>query len=130
MATGEQSGGAVLKDGRFPAGLARGDRALAAAVDDSAATPVSVRVIDSYTSDGGTFVITLDADTYLPRDAAVRMVAAMIHPLNRPRYATGEREGIVCEGYGMLQPRVSPSLSASTSPSGAQTSAPVPSGRR
>ncbi len=59
LATGEQSVGAVLKDGRFPAGLARGDRALAAAVDDSAATPVSVRVIDSHTSDGGTFVITL-----------------------------------------------------------------------
>jgi cellobiose phosphorylase len=60
------------------------------------------------------FVITLDADTYLPRDAAVRMVAAMIHPLNRPRFATGEREGIVVEGYGMLQPRVSPSLPSST----------------
>ena len=32
------------------------------------------------------YVITLDTDTQLPRDAAWQFVGAMAHPLNRPRY--------------------------------------------
>jgi cyclic beta-1,2-glucan synthetase len=35
---------------------------------------------------GVRYVITLDADTQLPRDSAAQMVAAMAHPLNRPRF--------------------------------------------
>ena len=54
------------------------------------------------------YVITLDADTLLPRDAARLMVGAMLHPLNRARY--DERRQRVTEGYGILQPRVSVSL--------------------
>jgi cellobiose phosphorylase len=54
------------------------------------------------------YVITLDADTQLPRDAARLLVGAMMHPLNRPRYdETAQR---VTEGYGILQPRVAVSL--------------------
>ncbi|WP_029349199.1 glucoamylase family protein [Bosea sp. 117] len=54
------------------------------------------------------YVITLDADTRLPRDAALRLVGKMAHPLNRPRFdAAGQR---VVGGYGILQPRVTPSL--------------------
>jgi cyclic beta-1,2-glucan synthetase len=51
------------------------------------------------------FVITLDVDTLLPRDAARRLVATLAHPLNRPRFdpATGR----VVRGYGILQPRIS-----------------------
>ena len=30
------------------------------------------------------YVITLDTDTQLPRDAARKLVGAAIHPLNRP----------------------------------------------
>jgi cyclic beta-1,2-glucan synthetase len=54
------------------------------------------------------YVITLDADTRLPRDTARRLVGKMAHPLNLPRFdaATGR----VLEGYAVLQPRVSPSL--------------------
>ena len=55
-----------------------------------------------------TYVITLDADTQLPRDAARLMVGAMAHPLNRPRY--DEHTQRVTEGYGILQPRVAVSL--------------------
>ncbi len=44
---------------------------------------------------GVKYVITLDTDTQLPRDAARRMVGAMAHPLNR---------------YGILQPRMAVSL--------------------
>jgi cyclic beta-1,2-glucan synthetase len=54
------------------------------------------------------FVITLDADTRLPRDAAQRLVGKLAHPLNRPRMSTDGRR--VVTGYGILQPRVTPSL--------------------
>ncbi len=54
------------------------------------------------------YVITLDADTQLPRDAARLMVGAMMHPLNRARY--DQRRQRVTEGYGILQPRVAVSL--------------------
>ena len=57
------------------------------------------------------YVITLDADTQLPRDSARRLVGAMMHPLNRARY--DERKQRVTEGYGILQPRVAVSLSGS-----------------
>ncbi|ALM83252.1 GH36-type glycosyl hydrolase domain-containing protein [Bordetella sp. N] len=54
------------------------------------------------------YVITLDADTRLPRDAAQRLIGKMAHPLNRPRFdATRQR---VVEGHAILQPRVTPSL--------------------
>jgi cyclic beta-1,2-glucan synthetase len=54
------------------------------------------------------YVITLDTDTQLPREAAWQCVGTMDHPLNRARY-NPERQR-VCEGYGILQPRVAPSL--------------------
>ncbi|MBI1291461.1 glycosyl transferase [bacterium] len=54
------------------------------------------------------YVITLDADTRLPRDAAVRLIGKMAHPLNRPRMDAGKQR--VVGGYGILQPRVTPSL--------------------
>ncbi|WP_341929180.1 GH36-type glycosyl hydrolase domain-containing protein [Methyloversatilis discipulorum] len=57
-----------------------------------------------------TYVITLDTDTQLPRDAARQLVGAMAHPLNRPRYDPVKRR--VVEGYGILQPRVATSLPA------------------
>jgi cyclic beta-1,2-glucan synthetase len=54
------------------------------------------------------FVVTLDTDTRLPRDAVCRLVGKMAHPLNRPRFEASE--GRVVEGYGVLQPRVTASL--------------------
>ena len=54
------------------------------------------------------YVITLDADTRLPRDAALRLVGKMAHPLNRPKFDAAEQR--VVSGYGILQPRVTPSL--------------------
>ncbi len=60
--------------------------------------------------DGVRFVITLDADTRLPRGAAKRLVGKLAHPLNRPRL--DEAAGRVVEGYGILQPRVTASLPA------------------
>ena len=54
------------------------------------------------------YVITLDTDTLLPRDAARQLVGTMAHPLNRPRYDAAKQR--VCEGYSILQPRVAVSL--------------------
>ncbi len=54
------------------------------------------------------YVITLDTDTQLPRDAARKLVGTMAHPLNRPEF--DEVRGIVADGYSILQPRVGVSL--------------------
>ena len=54
------------------------------------------------------YVITLDTDTRLPRDTVRRLIGKMAHPLNRPVFdATSQR---IVSGYGVLQPRVTPSL--------------------
>ena len=39
------------------------------------------------------YVITLDTDTQLPRDAARQFVGTMAHPLNRPRYDEAQTAG-------------------------------------
>ena len=54
------------------------------------------------------YVITLDTDTQLPRDSAWQFVGSMAHPLNRARYDEDKQR--ICEGYGILQPRVAVSL--------------------
>jgi hypothetical protein len=61
------------------------------------------------------YVITLDTDTWLPRDAGKSLVGCMAHPLNRPRI--DRRTRMVVEGYGILQPRVTVTVpEASRSP--------------
>ncbi|HUP19539.1 MAG TPA: glucoamylase family protein, partial [Gemmatimonadota bacterium] len=57
---------------------------------------------------GVRYVITLDADTRLPSGSAARLVGALAHPLNRPRFDLS-RDRVV-DGYGVLQPRVTPLL--------------------
>ena len=57
---------------------------------------------------GVKYVITLDTDTQLPRDAAWQLVGTMAHPLNRAQYDEGKQR--VGDGYGILQPRVAVSL--------------------
>lgn len=54
------------------------------------------------------YVITLDTDTELPRDAARMLIATMAHPLNQPRIDA--KTGLVREGYAILQPRVAVNL--------------------
>jgi len=58
--------------------------------------------------EGVRYVITLDADTRLPRGAAKRMVGKMAHPLNAPRF--DRQLGRVIEGHGVMQPRITASL--------------------
>lgn len=61
------------------------------------------------------YVITLDADTMLPRDAVRRLIGKMAHPLNQPRLDHASNR--VVEGHAVLQPRVTASL-----PTGAEGS--------
>ncbi|MFP4343984.1 MAG: GH36-type glycosyl hydrolase domain-containing protein [Anaerolineales bacterium] len=49
------------------------------------------------------YVITLDADTILPREAAQRLVGTLAHPLNRPLF--DPETGQLIAGYTILQPR-------------------------
>jgi cyclic beta-1,2-glucan synthetase len=58
------------------------------------------------------YVITLDFDTQLPRETAQRLVGTLAHPLNSPHFDTAQ--GRVVTGYGVVQPRVSLSLVATT----------------
>ncbi|MEX2222475.1 MAG: glycosyl transferase, partial [Candidatus Rokuibacteriota bacterium] len=57
---------------------------------------------------GVRYVITLDADTRLPRGAATRLVGTMAHPLNRPAFDV--QAGRVVDGYAVLQPRITPTI--------------------
>lgn len=57
---------------------------------------------------GVRYVLTLDADTRLPRDAALRLIGKMAHPLNLPRFDPVCR--CVVAGHAILQPRITPSL--------------------
>ena len=56
------------------------------------------------------YVVTLDADTRLPRGAVGDLVGTIAHPLNQPTF--DPRVGQVTEGYGVLQPRITPTLPA------------------
>ncbi|TCP03443.1 cellobiose phosphorylase [Rubrivivax gelatinosus] len=75
-----------------------------------AADSFSLVVGDAGKLPGVRYVVTLDTDTQLPRDAARQFVATMAHPLNRPRL--GGRPGAqrVVAGHGILQPRVGTTL--------------------
>nr|WP_245224282.1 glucoamylase family protein [Rhizobium halophytocola] len=54
------------------------------------------------------YVMTLDADTRLMREAVTKLVGKLHHPINRP--VADPKTGRVVSGYSILQPRVTPSL--------------------
>ena len=56
------------------------------------------------------YCITLDTDTHLPRDAAKALIGISLHPLNQPQI--DPVLGRVTQGYGILQPRVSVTMSS------------------
>ncbi len=58
------------------------------------------------------YVITLDADTQLPRESAQKLSGLMAHPLNHP--VVDAKRKIVREGYGIIQPRIAISLHGAT----------------
>jgi cellobiose phosphorylase len=70
------------------------------------------------------YVITLDTDTQLPRDAAHKLVGNMAHPLNQPVYSQDKRR--VVAGYAILQPLASVGLTSASRSRFARTFAPEP----
>jgi cellobiose phosphorylase len=58
------------------------------------------------------FVITLDADTQLPRDTARKMIETLAHPLNQARLSPDGRR--VIRGYTIIQPGISNTLPSAT----------------
>lgn len=50
------------------------------------------------------YVITLDADSYVPTGNAVQLIGTMAHPLNRPRVDPDSNR--VVGGYTVIQPRL------------------------
>ena len=96
---------------------------------DGLTEPFSRIVGETTVLRGVKYVITLDTDTQLPRDAAWELIGTMAHPLNRPCFdsagdgavdfagrvtdLTGrvtDFTGRVTAGYGILQPRVASTL--------------------
>ncbi|MGH9400882.1 MAG: glucoamylase family protein [Terriglobia bacterium] len=59
------------------------------------------------------YVITLDSDTSLPREAAYRLAGTLAHPLNRA--VIDPATNTVVKGYGILQPRVGISVPSAVS---------------
>ena len=75
-----------------------------------AQTAFSELVGDASILDSIRYVITLDTDTQLPRDAARTLIGNLAHPLNRPVFDAAR--GRIVEGYTILQPRASISLTS------------------
>ncbi|MDP2310184.1 MAG: glucoamylase family protein [Pseudomonadota bacterium] len=73
------------------------------AAADSAGVSVA-----SLTALGIRYIITLDSDTRLPYGSAKRLIGAIAHPLNRAVHHPVTH--CVIEGYGILQPRITPTL--------------------
>ena len=71
-----------------------------------------LHVGDAASLRGTAFVITLDADTQLPRETARRMVETLAHPLNRAQVSEDGRR--VERGFTIIQPMVSTSLPSAT----------------
>ncbi|MCW5978201.1 MAG: hypothetical protein KIT09_08990 [Bryobacteraceae bacterium] len=67
-----------------------------------------VKVCDDSVLPKVRYVITLDADTQLPKDAAHRLAGTMAHPLNRA--VIDPATNTVVEGYAILQPRIGVSV--------------------
>jgi cyclic beta-1,2-glucan synthetase len=59
------------------------------------------------------YVITLDSDSQLSRDVAQKLVATISHPMNRAVVDPETR--CVVDGYALIQPRVTISLTSATS---------------
>jgi hypothetical protein len=58
------------------------------------------------------YLLTLDTDTQLPREAAWKIIGTMAHPLNHAHFDEVKKR--VTQGYGILQPRLGTSITESS----------------
>lgn len=77
-------------------------------------TSYTIKIGDRTALGNVRYILSLDSDTQLPTDSARRMVGTLAHPLNRPVF--DERTRRVVDGYALLQPRVSISLTSVRTP--------------
>lgn len=70
-------------------------------------TSYNVIVGDLHSLGNVRYVLTIDADTVLPRECAKRLIGMIAHPLNSP--VLNEEQNKVVEGFGLLQPRITAS---------------------
>ena len=63
---------------------------------------------DAASAASAKYLITLDSDTFLAPGTAVKLIGAMLHPLNAPVIDHGR--GSVIAGYGLLHPRMAVEL--------------------
>ncbi|HZK33951.1 MAG TPA: glucoamylase family protein [Bacillota bacterium] len=75
-------------------------------------TSFSTKIGDLSSLENIVYIITLDADTQLPRDAARKLIGAIAHPLNAP--LLNEDGTRVAEGHGLLQPRIGVSVDSAS----------------
>ncbi|MDF3019655.1 MAG: glycosyl transferase [Steroidobacteraceae bacterium] len=75
---------------------------------DAGTTYVTSTGKSPWVPSGVRYVLTLDADTRVPRETPRRLIGKMAHPLNRPLFDA--KSGRVIDGYAILQPRVAFSL--------------------
>lgn len=54
------------------------------------------------------YVLTIDEDTRLPKDSAIKLIGCIDHPLNRPVVDPVSQK--VVSGYGIIQPRMTTSF--------------------
>jgi len=55
------------------------------------------------------YILTIDEDTRLPKDSAIKLIGCIDHPLNRP--VLDVASGKVISGYGIIQPRMTTKFS-------------------
>ncbi len=75
-------------------------------------TSYSIQIGDLSVLKSIKYVITLDADTQLPRDNAKKLIGAMAHPLNKP--ILNMEQTRVIDGYGLMQPRIGVSVDSAS----------------
>jgi len=59
------------------------------------------------------YVITIDRDVFLPKESAKKLIATITHPLNHA--VVDQKSRKVVSGYGIIQPRLSPTTTGTTS---------------
>ncbi|HWQ72178.1 MAG TPA: glucoamylase family protein [Desulfitobacteriaceae bacterium] len=74
----------------------------------SGQTSYSIKIGDLSVLNSVRYVITLDADTQLPRGTAQKLIGTIAHILHIPRL--NDDKSRVIEGYGIIQPRINVSI--------------------
>jgi len=105
--------GRVLSEGRYMGWeRKRGAIAELARALRGQKSGIHCRAGDLHSLMGAKYILTLDSDTQMTPNSALKLIAAMLHPLNKA--VIDEKRGIVASGHGIIQPRISTRLNSAT----------------